>query len=453
MTKGRLLVALLVAQATGCNALTGASSVEIVPCIGNCGDASGDAFFTDARYDSATTVDSGSGSDTLAKLDAADAAFDGDGAVDADPTRPLHLGLGRSHSCVVLGNGDVRCWGANATGQLGDGTTTNGDKPGAIAITLATQIGGGDAHTCARVGTESIACWGSNGSSELATAPPETCGAIPCAKTPVTITPFPGRPKVLDLVLSSATAGTFALTSTGLLSWGNTACATTTVFTPKKCAPLGTDVPDKAVLGGTHACAVFATGPPVQCWGSNVHGQLGRADPTSNDRQGVAGLGVPKQIAAGREHTCVLDTAGVVYCWGANDRGQLGVVGGSSCGGTTCNPVPTKVPLAGGLKATAIALGRDTSCAIVEDAGKSAVQCWGANDQSQCAVASADPSPPTVVPALANATEVALGGSHGCAIVDSGLTVKCWGLNADGQVGIGRADAVVGTPAPVSLLP
>ena len=39
------------------------------------------------------------------------------------------LALGRSHTCGATTAGDVHCWGANASGQLGDGTTTDSPAP------------------------------------------------------------------------------------------------------------------------------------------------------------------------------------------------------------------------------------------------------------------------------------------------------------------------------------
>ncbi|MEI2654925.1 MAG: hypothetical protein V9G12_22745 [Microthrixaceae bacterium] len=41
--------------------------------------------------------------------------------------------VGREHACSVLTNGQVQCWGANAAGQLGNGTTT--DSAVAIVVT------------------------------------------------------------------------------------------------------------------------------------------------------------------------------------------------------------------------------------------------------------------------------------------------------------------------------
>ncbi len=75
------------------------------------------------------------------------------------------IAAGGEHVCARLG-GEVVCWGSNTYGQLGDGTTTNRPRP-VYVLTGAARLAGADAlalgvgHSCARVGAE-IRCWGRN---------------------------------------------------------------------------------------------------------------------------------------------------------------------------------------------------------------------------------------------------------------------------------------------------
>jgi hypothetical protein len=76
----------------------------------------------------------------------------------------IAISTGWEHSCAVLADGTVRCWGANALGQLGDGTTTRRTTPvpvsgitGAVAVTA-----GWWHHSCALLGDGTVRCWGDN---------------------------------------------------------------------------------------------------------------------------------------------------------------------------------------------------------------------------------------------------------------------------------------------------
>ncbi len=67
--------------------------------------------------------------------------------------------------CAVLSTGQVKCWGFNNYGQLGNGTTTNSDVPVLVKdITTATAVIGGysEGHDsfCALLSTKHIDCWG-----------------------------------------------------------------------------------------------------------------------------------------------------------------------------------------------------------------------------------------------------------------------------------------------------
>jgi alpha-tubulin suppressor-like RCC1 family protein len=74
------------------------------------------------------------------------------------------ISAGWEHTCAVLADGAVRCWGANALGQLGDGTTTNRTTPvPASGITDAVAVTAGWwHHSCALLGDGTVKCWGDN---------------------------------------------------------------------------------------------------------------------------------------------------------------------------------------------------------------------------------------------------------------------------------------------------
>ena len=94
-------------------------------------------------------------------------------AVDFGQGRTVkQLGVGARHACVILDNDRVKCWGSNDYGQLGLGDTVRrGDDPGEMGDALphvdlgtgrtAVQIAAAYFHSCAILDDNSLKCWGS----------------------------------------------------------------------------------------------------------------------------------------------------------------------------------------------------------------------------------------------------------------------------------------------------
>ena len=73
------------------------------------------------------------------------------------------------HTCALMVGGGIKCWGDNEFGSLGDGTTADRLTPVDVAGLggTATSIVLGESHTCARFNTGNVKCWGLNGSGQL----------------------------------------------------------------------------------------------------------------------------------------------------------------------------------------------------------------------------------------------------------------------------------------------
>ena len=89
-------------------------------------------------------------------------------------TGARRVAVGDEHTCVALGNGQVRCWGRNHHGQLGDGTFDARSRPtpvravgGTGRLGSVTSLGVGDSHTCARLSSGQLRCWGYDTHGEL----------------------------------------------------------------------------------------------------------------------------------------------------------------------------------------------------------------------------------------------------------------------------------------------
>jgi len=344
-----------------------------------------------------------------------------------------------NHSCAVLTDGKIKCWGANYFGQLGDGTSANKNFPADVSNfgSEAKMISTGEYHTCAITASNGVKCWGNNSSGQLGDNS-NTTNNIPVDVhniESVNHSVYTGGDHSCSLTASGG-VNCWGENSSGQLGDGTTVGKSTPV------AVVGVNNAANMVSTGVyHTCAV-TTNNGVKCWGSNGYGQLGNGERTIRITPvDVLGLGEGvNSVSAGLSHTCALTLNGGVECWGSNFYGQLG-------DGTTADkstPVNV-VGLSSGV--TAISVGHNFTCALITNGG---VKCWGANDVGQLGdgTTSNKNIPVDVIDLLNGANAISAGGGHTCALTISG-GVKCWGNNFYGQLGDGTN---TGRNTPVDVL-
>jgi len=233
------------------------------------------------------------------------------------------ISAGSFHSCAVTSAGAVKCWGRNSNGQLGDGTTARSLVP--VAVTGlgsgVDAVAPGSSYTCAVTSAGGVKCWGYNANGQLGD------GTTTESLSPVDVV---GLTTGVDAV-AAAGSHACALTTAGAVScWGLNLFGqlgngtTTSSQIPVGVVGLGSGA-SAIAAGGSYSCAVAAAGV-VSCWGSNPYGGLG--DGTTADSAvpvGVVGLGAgASTVTAGNDHSCAVTTAGTVKCWGHNQFGELG---------------------------------------------------------------------------------------------------------------------------------
>lgn len=414
-------------------------------------------------------------------------------AFASSPERVLEISTAKDvsartfHTCALLTDGAVKCWGRNDRGQLGDGTFEDSSAPVKVkGISTAIAVETGVFHTCALLSTGEIRCWGYNDFGQLGN------GTYNGSNTPVEVANVAGA---VDIA-----------------------------------------------AGGDHSCAVLAVGR-IECWGWNAHGQLGTGEYQENytNAAPVVGIENATAVTAGDYHTCALLSGGDAKCWGLNGeswpsaeislaegvaeetprgiaptglrlepRGDRLRLSWNSVGGgatysvyyategdvtpanyaslphgalhaylrdTSFELVPSSDPssyrfvvtahysgvddgqlgdgtytnarapvsVLGVSSAIKIEAGYASTCALLSEGD---IKCWGRNTTGELGNGSKQPSSnvPVGVAGLSKAIDIAVGGSP-CALL-SDHTARCWGSNYYGQIGNGtHTDAPVPTEA------
>lgn len=324
---------------------------------------------------------------------------------------------GNYHSCAVIDNSEVQCWGDNTHGQLGNGVDLQGLDPnqgGPNAVIVnnpvkvlginsgVTKLAMGTSHTCAII-NGAAKCWGRATQGQLG-----------------------NNPNLGGMTNESAPVGV---------------------------AGLGAGVVD-ITTGASHSCAVTNSGA-AYCWGLGLSGELGNGE---NDFKyvpsAVVGMdsGVEKIAASSSGWTCALKNGGV-FCWGINglglgDGSLVGIVTQYDQIGTIQSNVPVQVT---GLESgvTDLSVGSSNACAVQNGE----VKCWGFNGYYHLAnstnVDAYFPKAASSLPSIP--TQITMNAIAPCGLFSGG--VKCWGINAGGSLGNGMPESYVAqSPMDVSGL-
>jgi alpha-tubulin suppressor-like RCC1 family protein len=337
---------------------------------------------------------------------------------------------GAHHTCALSSAGAVRCWGENAHGELGNGTSINSRTPVAVSGLSSgfVAIAAGNGYACALSSAGAVQCWGDNQFGQLGNGTSHTI-----ERSPVAVSRLSGK----VVAIAAGAFHTCALSSAGAVQcWGENSHGElgngTSLNSSTPVAVAGVSSGFVAIAAGRgHACALGNTGA-IQCWGDNQFGQLGNGT-NDNSRTPVAVArlsGKVVAIAAGDFYTCVLSSAGAVQCWGENSHGQLG----NGMHNNSSTPVAVS-GLSGGF--VAIAAGTGHTCAL---GTTGAMQCWGDNEFGQLGNGTNNSSRTPVAVARLSAAVIAIaaGAFHTCAL-SSPDAAQCWGENTYGELGNGTS--------------
>ena len=194
--------------------------------------------------------------------------------VPAEASSPLKvtaIATGGQHTCALMSNGGVKCWGLNGNSELGASTGKKLASPKPLDVRGLTSgakaVAAGDQHSCAITSRGGVKCWGANDDGTIGNGG--------------------------GLGTRNATGGRGWLTPVGVrgLASGVTALSS----------------------NSDHTCALTSAGE-VKCWGKGFRGD-GSTTLASPVAVTVTGLTGVKAIASGAVFNCALTATGGVKCW------------------------------------------------------------------------------------------------------------------------------------------
>ncbi|WP_395737657.1 cadherin-like beta sandwich domain-containing protein [Prosthecobacter sp.] len=304
------------------------------------------------------------------------------------------VAAGAFHSLALCGDGTLAAWGDDTYGQLGDNSTTQSNVPvavnqtGALAGKTVVAVAAGQLHSLVLCSDGTMAAWGNNSLGQL--------GNNSSTDSPVPV----------------------AVSAAGALA-GKTVVA--------------------IAAGSAHNLALCSDGSVV-AWGYNGEGELGNNSTTTSlvpVAVSAAGVLVGRSViavAAGNYHSLVACADGTVHAWGGNSAGQLGN------GSNTDSLVPVAVTMTGALNGktvTAIASGSDHCVVQCSDAS---MATWGWNGEGELGNNSTTNSnvPITISPSgvlLGKTVSTISAGGLYTQLMCTDSTMVTWGWNGEGELG------------------
>ena len=230
------------------------------------------------------------------------------------------------HTMIIKDNGDLYAWGANANGQLGDGSVISNSSPVKIGTDTWKAVSAEYVNNTVAINDNGdLYAWG------------YTFGDV-------SNRPVPILPGTKWLEVSAGRFYAMAIKDNGTLwAWGindygqlgngeggyedDGGGGTTPKFSSDP-VQIGKDTDWKIVSAGQYHSAAIKKDGSLYTWGRNNYGQLGKG--TSGDLDNPANLkpakidGKWKAVSLGISHTVAIRSDGVLWAWGKNDKGQVG---------------------------------------------------------------------------------------------------------------------------------
>lgn len=261
-----------------------------------------------------------------------------------DLTGVQNLVAGSKHTCALTIDGIVWCWGENSSGQLGNGKTVNSSVP-VMVVGLPEKVltmTAGEEFTCVQLMNQEVWCWGKN-----------DLGQLNDGTTKNQLTPVKTK---LTTLFAQISGGQGLLLGSDILGSVNQWSKVVSAAIKEVAGALSIS----ANRWGSTGCVVTSDGT-VKCWGSDLNSIL------------VPGSMPAIEVGAGLAHNCDINNDETVSCWGANADGELG--NGTFTDSSTATLVKNIV------KAHVLAVGAQHTCIL--SGTRNIAWCWGQNTYGQ----------------------------------------------------------------------
>jgi alpha-tubulin suppressor-like RCC1 family protein len=312
------------------------------------------------------------------------------------PANTRRVAAGSDFAVALLSDGTVLSWGANHSGQLGDGTTRSRPRPVPVpGLSGIVQVSAGDWHVLAMDVDGNVWAWGDNARGQVGD------GTTTGRSSPVKLSAVGGFVQVsAGARFSLGLRGDGTVWAWGANDWGQLGDGTQEDrAAPHRVGGLTGVTQIAGASGGNHSLAVRSDGT-VWGWGSNSVGELGDGNPTNFVLAPVQAVGLSgvTEVAAGEMHSLAAADGGV-WSWGANFWGQLGD------GTLNDRATPAELGIEG-----VIQVGAGYSHSAVRLAGGT-MWAWGTNFHGQLGAGSDElfTNVPVPVPGVADVAHISLG--------------------------------------------